>query len=151
KGTVELLFKHLGIKDIVFRAADTLKGMHPGRTASIMINDVEIGYIGQVHPGLQKKYDIDESYVFQLDLEKMYTFQANMDQYKPLPKYPANTRDMSILVDEQVPASDLKQLIRQKGGSILESVELFDVYTGDKMRDGHKSLAFALIYRKLEG
>ncbi|RKD23818.1 phenylalanine--tRNA ligase subunit beta [Ammoniphilus oxalaticus] len=151
KGTVEVLLEQLGVTGAAYEGTSDLIGMHPGRTASIAVGDVSVGYVGQVHPALQKKYDIDESYVFYLDLEKLYTLRARLGQYQLLPRYPANTRDMSILVDESIPASHIKQLIRAQGGSILENVELFDVYTGDKIAKDKKSLAFALIYRKPEG
>jgi len=141
----------MGVTDTAYQQADDIKGMHPGRTASILVNGVRVGYLGQVHPELQKKYDVDETYVFYLDLETMYASQVKMSQYRPLPKYPASTRDLSLLVSEQVSSADLETLITGEAGSILESVELFDVYTGDKIGQGKKSLAFALTYRNSEG
>lgn len=150
KGMVELLLHNLGISEISYKAAETIRGMHPGRTAELWIQDECMGYLGQVHPQLQKKYDIEETYVFQLDLEKLYSYVERMNQYQALPKYPASTRDLSIVVDQQVPAAALQQVIKEQAGELLEQVELFDVYTGDKIGEGKKSMAFSLVYRNPE-
>lgn len=150
KGILELLLENLGLEEAVYQQAEGLKGMHPGRSAEIFIQGERIGFIGQIHPELQKKYDIDESYVFQIDMEKMFVIRKGLSQYKPLPKYPASTRDLAIVVDLDVPAGSLKKVIEEQAGSILESVELFDVFTGEKIGAGKKSLAFALVYRNPE-
>lgn len=151
KGIVEALFQSMGVSSTVYEQAQGIKGMHPGRTANITVNGNKIGYIGQVHPELQKKYDVDETYVFYLDLEALYGCQEKMSQYQSLPKYPASTRDLSILVNDGVSAAELKALISGEAGPMLEQVELFDVYTGEKIGQGKKSLAFALTYRNPEG
>lgn len=150
KGVLELLFENLGLEEVQYQQAEGLKGMHPGRTAEILIRGERIGFVGQIHPELQKKYDIDESYVFQIDMEKMFANRNEMSEYKPLPKYPASTRDLAIVVNADVSAGSLKKVIVEQAGSILESVELFDVFTGEKIGAGKKSLAFALVYRNPE-
>lgn len=150
KGILELLFDNLGLEEVIYQQADGLKGMHPGRTAEILIRGERIGFVGQIHPELQKKYDIDESYVFQIDMEKMFASRKEMSEYKALPKYPASTRDLAIVVDASVSAGSLKKVIGEQAGSLLESVELFDVFTGEKIGSGKKSLAFALVYRNPE-
>ncbi len=147
KGILELLFENMGLIGVEYQQAEGLKGMHPGRTAEIFIRGERIGFVGQIHPELQKKYDIDESYVFQIDMEKMFASREDLSEYKPLPKYPASTRDLAIVVDMDVSAGRLKKAIVEQAGSILESVGLFDVFTGDKIGSGKKSLAFALVYR----
>lgn len=151
KGMVELLFHSMGVTNPSYQQVEDMKGMHPGRTANIFVNGKKAGYMGQVHPELQKKYDLDETYVFYLDLESLYASQAKMSQYLQLPKYPASTRDLSVLVSEKVSSADLKALISVEAGPMLETVELFDVYTGEKIEQGKKSLAFALTYRNPEG
>ncbi len=150
KGMVELLLENMGISQVSYKASESIRGMHPGRTAELWIQGECIGYLGQVHPQLQKKYDVEETYVFQLDLEKLFSYVERMSQYKALPKYPASTRDLSIVVDQQVSAAALQQVIEEKAGNLLERVELFDVYTGDKIGEGKKSMAFSLIYRNPE-
>ncbi|RXT04743.1 phenylalanine--tRNA ligase subunit beta [Ammoniphilus sp. CFH 90114] len=150
KGVVELVLDNLGIQQVSYRQAENLKGMHPGRTAGLYVQDECVGYLGQVHPELQKKYDLDETFVFQIDLEKLYSYVATMNQYKFLPKYPASTRDLSIVVEEGTSAAALQQVIEEQAGAILEKVELFDVYTGEKIGAGKKSMAFSLVYRSAE-
>lgn len=150
KGVLELLLESFGIQEVQYKQAEALKGMHPGRTADVYIQEERIGYVGQVHPELQKKYDIDETYVFYLDVEKLFSYVESMKQYKLLPKYPASTRDLSIVVDKEVPSADLQKVIEEQAGDILEKVQLFDVYTGEKIGEGMKSMAFSLVYRRAE-
>ncbi|MEW9670762.1 phenylalanine--tRNA ligase subunit beta [Ammoniphilus sp. 3BR4] len=150
KGLAELLLESFGIRQVHYKQAEDLKGMHPGRTADLYIQDERIGYLGQVHPELQKKYDIEETYVFYLDVEKLFSHVDSIKQYKVLPKYPASTRDLSIVVDKEVASAALQQVIEEQAGDILERVQLFDVYTGEKIGEGMKSMAFSLVYRRAE-
>jgi phenylalanyl-tRNA synthetase beta chain len=108
---------------------------------------VLIGFVGQIHPATEKAYDLDETYVFQLDVAKLGTYAKSFNEYRPLPKFPAIGRDLAFVVDRQVPAAALTQLIREEAGEYLESVLLFDVYTGERIAPEKKSLAFSLTYR----
>jgi phenylalanyl-tRNA synthetase beta chain len=149
KGIIDLILTVSGVK-ADYMPNENLKGMHPGRTAEILVNGQSIGFLGQVHPRLQQKYDIAETYVFNLDLEILFAKSNTTSEYQVLPKFPASTRDLSIVVDEQVPASEIERNIVETAGPLLESVTLFDVFTGEKIGKGKRSLAFSLIYRNLE-
>ncbi|MFM1652011.1 phenylalanine--tRNA ligase subunit beta [Brevibacillus sp. B_LB10_24] len=147
KGLVDSLLTHLGITDVDYQPSEGRSGMHPGRTADVLVQGERIGFVGQVHPATEKAYDLDETYVFQLDVAKLATFAKSFHEYRPLPKFPAIGRDLAFVVDRQVPAAALTRLIRQEAGEYLESIVLFDVYTGERIAPEKKSLAFALTYR----
>lgn len=150
KGIVESLFAHLGIANVSYQQAANRKGMHPGRTADVAVNGENIGYVGQVHPALEKAYDLPATYVFQFDLDKLIKLASKLKDYRSLPKFPAITRDLALVVDRSVPAASLTELIRAQSGDLLESVTLFDVYTGERIASDKKSLAFSLVYRHAE-
>ncbi|MBP1930340.1 phenylalanine--tRNA ligase subunit beta [Ammoniphilus resinae] len=150
KGILEMLFATIGAEQVVYRSAENLKGMHPGRTTEILVQNIPVGYAGQIHPELQNKYDIQEAYVFYIDLEKLFPLVKRTNDYTPLPKYPASSRDLSIVVDQAISAGDIEQTIVEAAGAILEDVHLFDVFTGEKIGAGKKSLAFSLLYRNPE-
>ena len=146
KGIVEGLFAHLGLLEKIRFEATTKKDLHPGRTAAIMLAGEEIGFIAQVHPSLQKELDLNETYVFQLDLEAALSFEASDIAYEEIPKYPAISRDIALVVSEDIQAQQVKDVIVEKGGKLLKDVHLFDLYQGDKIEQGLKSLAFSLMY-----
>ncbi|ADC48708.1 phenylalanyl-tRNA synthetase subunit beta [Alkalihalophilus pseudofirmus OF4] len=146
KGIVEGLFAEFGLEDQVsFKQAKRPK-MHPGRTAVIMLNDVEAGFIGQVHPSTEKEEDLRETYVFQLDLEMLLNVDVEDVVYQGLPRFPSIQRDIALVVNSEVQAGEVEKLISQTGGSLLRSVQLFDLYQGEHMEEGKKSLAFSLTY-----
>jgi len=147
KGTVVEMLKVLGITDIKF-VTDHYESFHPGRCAVMMVGDINIGRFGQVHPDVAENYDMDcEVYAAELwfdNIEKV----ANIDhRFKPLPKYPAMTRDFAMVVEEEVKVGDLEDAIKSNAGELLESVKLFDIYRGAPVLPGHKSVAFSLTYR----
>ena len=121
--------------------------MHPGRTANILLNGKLIGFVGQVHPQMAKDLKIPATYVFELNLEALMAAEKLPKQYLHISKYPAVTRDIALLVDEDVTNEEVVDLIYQKGGQYLKDVHLFDVYTGAKLPAGKKSLAYTLTYQ----
>ncbi|MED4753835.1 phenylalanine--tRNA ligase subunit beta [Brevibacillus choshinensis] len=150
KGIVESLLARLGIQNVQYNAVADLNGMHPGRTAEVSAGDTRLGYVGQIHPGTEKAYDLSETYVFQLDVAKLIEVAAGVGFYNQLPKFPAVTRDLALVVDRTVPAGALEATIRQAAGDLLESLTLFDVYTGERIGQDKKSMAFALVLRNSE-
>jgi len=150
KGILEGLFDRLGIFDVTYQRAQDLRGMHPGRTAEIFVQGQKIGYIGQIHPVLAQKYDIEETYVFQLDGEQIFRFATDHSGMVPLPKYPEITRDIAVVVDREVSADELKQSIEKAAGPLLEKVTIFDVYTDAKIGKEKKSIALSCSYRNPE-
>ncbi|QDX92944.1 phenylalanine--tRNA ligase subunit beta [Brevibacillus laterosporus] len=152
KGLVESLFSRLGVNplDVTYVANKGRKGMHPGRTADVMVEGELIGYVGQLHPQAEKDHDLDETYVFQFDLQCLFSFAADLTDYKPLPKFPAVTRDLALVVERDLPVAQLESIIREESGELLESVTLFDIYTGERIASDKKSVAYSIVYRHPE-
>ncbi|MGO4888651.1 phenylalanine--tRNA ligase subunit beta [Anaerobacillus sp. MEB173] len=146
KGVLEGLFAQLGIDPDITFVQSKKAGLHPGRTAQILLGEQEIGYIGQIHPSLQKELDLNETYVFQLDLETLLTTEVDHVTYEALPRYPAMSRDIALVLDEAVAAGQVQSVIEEAGGSLLKQVAIFDLYQGEHMEEGKKSLAFSLTY-----
>ena len=128
------------------------EAFHPGRSAYITVGDKIIGIIGEVHPTVQENYSIGEkTYVAKLDIELLMALADEKITYKALPKFPASTRDISVLVDDSVPAADLEKAIRKGVGKILEKVTLFDVYKGKQIAEGKKSVSYSVSMRSHDG
>lgn len=146
KGVLEGLFERLGVADSIRYQSGKKAGLHPGRTAIITLADQQIGFVGQIHPSLQKELDLNETYVFQVDLEVVMAFAEKAVFYDEIPKYPAISRDIALVVDETLQAQAVHDVIVESGGKLLKSVQLFDLYQGDKIENGLKSLAYSLTY-----
>ncbi|WP_066194592.1 MULTISPECIES: phenylalanine--tRNA ligase subunit beta [Gracilibacillus] len=145
KGMIEELFATLQI-DATYQQASLLD-MHPGRTAQLFIGDRPVGFLGQIHPQLQKSYDLKETYVFDIDLDYLLTIHDNEPSFDKIPRYPSVTRDIALVVDEAVPAGALQTTIQQAGGALLQDVQVFDVYQGEHLEVGKQSVAFRLFYQ----
>lgn len=152
KGRVVSLLSMLGIDKVVFTAESEYGAFHPGRCARIEIEDrsgmMELGIMGEVHPEVAEKFGIGaRAYVCELNFEYIIA-RANIEKvYKPLPKFPAVARDIALMVEEDVQVGRLEAIIRAAGSSLVEKVELFDVYRGKQVGEGKKSLAFNILYR----
>ena len=148
KGYVQGLLEELGITDVEFVAEKKLPTYHPGRCANIISGGELLGTMGEIRPDVSERYGIDsEVYAAELFFSVVMRQTVTEFVYSPLPKYPAVTRDIAVLVAEEVTIAQLEKVIMEQGGSILESVSLFDVYRGKQIADGMKSVAFALVYR----
>ncbi|MHC1722902.1 MAG: phenylalanine--tRNA ligase subunit beta [Aminipila sp.] len=148
KGMVVELLNVLGITDITFESESEYGVYHPGRCARIVLDDMELGIMGEVHPDVTEKYGIaTRCYVCELFFDNVLSKANREIVYKPLPKYPSTSRDIALLVDEAVPVGKIREIIKENGGKILEKVELFDVYRGKQVAEGKKSAAFNLTYR----
>lgn len=146
KGIVENLLLKLGWgRDIRFDRS-SMKDMHPGRSADVYAQDMYVGYVGQIHPLVQKEWDIKETYVFELHIGKLIESTEDPVTYTPIPRFPSITRDIALVVDTEVEAGAVQKAIEETGSPLLKHVSLFDVYDGEHMEAGKKSLAFSLIY-----
>lgn len=145
KGILEGLFAFLNIR--VEYKASALAQMHPGRCASIYLNGKPIGFLGQIHPLVQKEMDLKETYVFDIDFEELVQQYEHQTTYKTIPKYPSIQRDVAFIMDEDLLAGDIQQLIEEVGTSLVKEVHVFDVYAGEHLPDGKKSVAFNLVYQ----
>jgi phenylalanyl-tRNA synthetase beta chain len=146
KGVLEALFARLGVSGVEYREAAP-HGFHPGRTAELFVGDEKIGVLGQLHPRLTSQYDLEDTVVFQLDVAKLLTRVKEEVRYYPIPRYPAVTRDLAVIVNADVPTGELEEGIRESAGELLESVTLFDVFVSEKIGEGKKSVAYSLVYR----
>lgn len=148
KGIIEGLADYLSI-EIKFEQA-TLDDLHPGRAANLLLNDEIIGFMGQVHPLLTKEKDLKETFVFDLDLERLLNLEREALIYQPIPQYPSILRDVAFVVDKNVEAATIKQTLVEKGQPLVKKVEAFDVYTGEGLASHEKSIAFNLHYQDSE-
>ncbi len=152
KGILENLFKKLNILNQVsfVQNTDVTEDFHPMRTANIMLHDEIIGILGQVHPNTQKDYGIKETYVFEINLDAIYSKEQEEVHYQTISKYPSVTRDIAVIVDEDITAKTLEDAIINQGKGILKSVEVFDVYQGEHIEENKKSIAFSLVFENIE-
>jgi len=148
KGVVEELLDALGIRRVNFLPESNDPTFHPGRTASVLIKGQKIGTIGQIHPEVADKFECpEETYIGVLEVEKLIE-NANMEvEYKPLPKFPAVTRDIAMLVKDEILVKQIEDIISSNSGNILEDMKLFDVYKGKQIPDGMKSVAYSITFR----
>ena len=149
KGLVEGLLHYLGIGPVQFKKI-IREHYHPGRTAEVLINGQRLGFIGQLHPLVQKDWELKEVYLFELDLDGLYDHLPAQVTYEPLPKYPGVEQDLAIVVDQEVEAEAVLETIKEAGQPLLKQIALFDVYTGEGIAPGKKSLAFSLLFRHEE-
>lgn len=149
KGVVEEFFDCIGMKKrIVYDPKAGKNFLHPGRQAKIVYEGEELGYIGEVHPAVCDNYAIGTRvYVAVIDILNVLDFATFDRKYEGIAKYPAVTRDISLEVPKNVLAGDIEGVIAQRGGKILESYQLFDLYEGDQIKDGYKSMAYSVTFR----
>ena len=148
KGAVEALLKELRIADVTWTAYADDTAYHPGRCAELRVGDVTLGRVGQVHPLTAKNYDFDmEVFAAELDVEALLAAQGAEPLFTAVPKYPAVTRDLAVVCESAVTVADLLGVITSAGGKRLVGSQLFDIYTGEQVAEGKKSVAFALKFR----
>jgi len=151
KGQLEALFHVFGFSEEIEFEPQLHPTFHPGRTAGVMLAGQRLGILGQVHPNICQTYNLgDKVLLAELDFGLMLKKAKTEKQYTKLPKYPAVTRDLAIVVAKNVLAGKIEKTIRATGGQLLEKVELFDIYEGDQIPEGHRNLAYSLSYRALD-
>lgn len=148
KGIVEQYLKNVAVAGEVSYVADhDRQGMHPGRTADVLLDGDVIGFIGQIHPTTAEEFKIKETYVFELNLTKIIHAEKKLQHYDVISKYPAITRDIAILVNKEVSNTEVLNVINETKQKNLIKVELFDVYEGKNLEKGMKSLAYQFTYQ----
>ena len=152
KGVVEEFLSQIGMHDRVEYDANAGKPfLHPGRQALVKYDGNVIGFLGEVHPLVQKNYGIGErTYVAVLDMPSVLPFASFDRKFEGIAKFPAVTRDISMVVPKEIEAATIEKMIRQRGGRILEDLKLFDIYEGEQVEAGHKSMAYSLTFRSKE-
>ncbi len=122
--------------------------LHPGRAASIALNGVEMGFLGEVHPQIAADWDLPgRAYIARIDFDALVRHVSLVRQYQPFSKFPAVERDLALLVPTKMPSANLTDAARRAGGALLQSVDVFDVYDGKGIPDGFKSVAIGMSFR----
>ncbi len=149
KGVIEEFFEHIGMKKKVNYDPDAGKPfLHPGRQANVIYDGCVVGYLGEIHPKVADNYNIGTRvYVAVLDMPSVTPFATFDRKYEGIAKYPAVTRDISMVVPKNVLVGQIEAMIAQRGGKILESYALFDIYEGAQIKEGFKSVAYTITFR----
>jgi phenylalanyl-tRNA synthetase beta chain len=154
KGVFENLMSYLGIADKTEYVAAVEDGLHPGRTAHITLATAEgtriIGTMGQLHPALQQQKDLADTYLLEVDFNAISYYADEQITYSPLPRYPSIGRDLAVVVNRDVQVGELTAAAKEVAGALLESIQVFDIYMGDRLGADKKSVALALVYRTAE-
>ncbi len=152
KGAVELLLESVGIRDgVSLSTEDVPPFLHPGRSAYLYAGEEQLGYLGEVHPQTMQNYEIGErTYLAVLDLGAILPHVQSAPIYQGIARFPAVTRDISMVVPKAVRAGEIETMIKQRGGKLLESLQLFDIYEGEQIKEGFKSMAYTLSFRNKE-
>jgi phenylalanyl-tRNA synthetase beta chain len=147
KGAVENLLNQLGLKAI-FEPSDD-ESLFPGRGANIIIGGDKVGIIGELHPTVIQAFELSGTVcLIELDVEKLSGKTAKAKQYQPMPRFPGITRDIALLIDEQISYHQVEDIIR--GFPLVREVTLFDFYTGKQIPEGRKSLAIRILYQSAD-
>lgn len=148
KGIAEMLFEMSGVHDYKFMPQKQNPTYHPGRCADVFVGRKLLGHIGQAHPSVAKEYGIDvECYLAEFDFNTLFKAASGKKIYRKLPKYPAVSRDIAILVDENILSGEIVDIIKKAGGKLLDYVEFFDAYKGAQIPKGKKSMAYSASLR----
>ncbi|NLO39577.1 MAG: phenylalanine--tRNA ligase subunit beta [Ruminiclostridium sp.] len=148
KGIVEQMLAQLNIHSADFSPAADHPVFHPGKTAKLTINGVMVGYLGEVHPEVADNFECPaQTYIAVLNVQPLIDNADMVRQYKHLPRYPAVSRDIAMLIRDEVLVKEIEAVIRQQGGKLIEEVRLFDVYRGDQVPEGMKSVAYNITFR----
>jgi phenylalanyl-tRNA synthetase beta chain len=149
KGMLEAFFGHLSVAE--FRLAPGQSHATDRQTLRITVDGEDLGYLGRIRSDLLQPWDLEQPvFAFEIDLQKLLEHLHFERTYQPIPRFPAVERDLSVVVDEKIQAGDLLEALRRSGGELLRSVELFDVYTGEPIPSGKKSLSFSLRFASNE-
>ena len=149
KGILEALFDRLGLK-VEYTATQALAGMHPGRTATISLDGQVVGFVGQVHPVTAKDYNIPETYVAEINLTAIEQVMQPAKPFVEITKFPAVTRDIALLLKAEISHKEVVAAIEAAGVKRLTDIKLFDVFSGEKLGLGMKSMAYTLTFQNPE-
>lgn len=148
KGSVETILDSIRAEDVTYVAEKSDPSYHPGRCAKVYVNGQEVGTLGQIHPLVAANYGVDaELYYADLKFDALFASRGADPEYQPLPKFPAVTRDIAVLVDKAVTVGAMESSIQAAAKGLLKDVTLFDIYEGAKLPTGKKSVAFNLVLR----
>lgn len=151
KGRLDLLLRGLHLGEVTFAPTTDISYLHPGKAAEIAVHGRTVGTLGELHPVTRERYDFGEAAVLvaELDLDALQGIQSSF-QVAPVAEFPPVLEDIAIILDESIPAARVEALIREAGGPALVKVQLFDLFRGEQIGPGRKSLAYALTYQALD-
>lgn len=149
KGVVEEFFEKVGLHEKEMYDPNAGKPfLHPGRQANIIYDGVVVGYLGEIHPLVAESYGIGgRAYVAVIDMPEIVARATFDRKYEGIAKFPAVTRDISMVVPKSILVGQIEEMIEQRGGTILESYKLFDLYEGEQIKEGYKSVAYSIVFR----
>ena len=148
KGSVETILESIRAGDVTYEAVHDNPSFHPGRCAKVLIQGEAVGVLGQIHPLVAANYGVDtDLYYAELSFDKLFAHRGADPEYVPLPKFPAVTRDIAVLVDQEITVGALEACIHEAAQALLKEVALFDIYQGENLPAGKKSVAFNLVLR----
>ncbi|MFV0396256.1 MAG: phenylalanine--tRNA ligase subunit beta [Coprobacillaceae bacterium] len=150
KGFVETIFKDLGIEESRYklvRVNQEDKNYHPGRSAYIMMGKEIVGVIGSIHPLMEKKYEVKDVYVVDLNISKLLDLKTKKTSFEPIPMYPSVTRDIALVMDREILTYDIIRKIKQASKQLVKEAKIFDVYEGEHIEKGMKSVAISLTFQ----
>ena len=148
KGSVETILESIRAMDVTYEAVHDNPSFHPGRCARVLIQGEAVGVLGQIHPLVAANYGVDtDLYYAELSFDKLFAHRGADPEYVPLPKFPAVTRDIAVLVDQEITVGALEACIHEAAQALLKEVALFDIYQGENLPAGKKSVAFNLVLR----
>ena len=149
KGALEELLDVLGLNGRREYVNDkSFNFLHPGRQAKLIYDSCQIAFLGEVHPTVVKNYGLAaRTYFAQVDVKALYDLVSSDRKYTGIPKYPAVSRDLSLVMDKKLPAGKIEDIISENGGELVEHYELFDIYEGEQVGEGNKSLAYTIRFR----
>ena len=148
KGVIEEFFLAIGMKEKVEYIPGKRCYLHPGRQAEIIYDHIPMGYLGEVHPDVADNYQIGtKAYIAVLDMPSILPYATFDRKFEGIAKFPAVTRDISMVVPKEILAGSIEAMIAQRGGRILENIQLFDIYEGSQIQEGYKSIAYSITFR----
>ncbi len=148
KGIVDSLMNDLELT-VDYKKIELNENFHPGQSAGIFLNDKKIGFIAKLHPKYEAKNNLQNTYVFEINLAKI-SFSDDVLKYSKLQKYPTMERDIALVMDRELPIGEVVSIIKEAGKKLLKNVEIFDVYTGDNVSENEKSVAIKLYFNDIE-
>lgn len=148
KGVIESVLNNVGLKGYEIEPETTNLTFHPGRCAKIVYNNIYIGTFGELHPDVIENYNLGQRvYVAEINIDTVFENLNLTKSYNPLPKYPSTSRDIALIVKDEVFVKQIEDIIKANGEDLVESYKLFDVYKGAQIEEGYKSIAYSITYR----
>ena len=151
KGVIESVLNNVGLKGYEIEPETNNSTFHPGRCAKIVYNDKCIGTFGELHPDVIENYNLGQRvYVSEINIDEVFENITKTKIYSPLPKYPSTSRDIALIVKDEIIVKQIEDIIKNNAQGLVESYKLFDVYKGAQIEEGHKSIAYSITYRSKE-